>query len=130
MIQKICSLLCSVVLAVSLAAVGYWMLFSNFAVYDDEGYILISAREYFAHGGLYETVYSQYGPAFYVFLDLIQHALGSPISHTVARLLTLTAWLGTGTACALIVWRHTAAIGLALFTLAATFLYLYFVIDE
>src|SRR5688572_14814465 len=57
-----------VLLLAALGTIGYWMLFSHFAGYDDEGYILISAREYFARGQLYEQVYSQYGPAYYVLM--------------------------------------------------------------
>ncbi|MBF8306127.1 MAG: hypothetical protein HW398_1315 [Acidobacteria bacterium] len=76
-------------LSAGLAAIGYWMLFSNLALYDDEGYLLLSAREYFAHGGLYDSVYSGYGPAFYVLADAFQWLIGSPVDHSSARLLTL-----------------------------------------
>ena len=34
--------------------------------YDDEGYVLVSLKNYSAHGGLYASVYSQYGPFFYL----------------------------------------------------------------
>ncbi len=114
----------------SLAAIGYWLLFSNFAVYDDEGYVLITVREYFAHGRLYAEIYSQYGPAFYVLMDFFQRLLGSPVDHTSARLLTLGLWLGNAGCCGLLVWRQTAARSLTLFTLAATFLYLFYIVDE
>jgi hypothetical protein len=117
------------VLTAALAAIGYWMLFSHFAGYDDEGYILMSAREYFAHGRLYDEVYSQYGPAFYVLLDLFQHGFG-PVDNTSARLITLALWLGTAGSCAILVRRETGSTSLSLFTLAGTFLYLYFLQDE
>ena len=109
---------------------GFWLLFSTLALYDDEGYILISAREYFGHGGLYESVYSQYGPAFYVLADAVQHLARSPLDHTTARLLTLGLWLGAAAGCAILVHRQTASRLLAGFTLTATFFYLYFIIDE
>ena len=116
--------------AAALAAIGYWMLFSSFAVYDDEGYILISVREYFFHGKLYEGVYSQYGPVFYFLMDLLQRGLGQPVDHTLARWLTLGFWIGTAGCCALTVWRQTTSRSLTVFTLTATFLYLYFITDE
>ncbi len=112
-----------------LGALGYWLLFSHFATYDDEGYILLSAREYLAHGRLYDGVYSQYGPAFYVVTELLQRVTG-PVDHTLARLMTLTLWLGAAGSCAALVQRQTASRRLALFTLSATFLYLYFLPDE
>lgn len=114
----------------ALGAIGYWMLFSNFAIYDDEGYILMSAREYFAHGRLYDLVYSQYGPAFYAVMDAVQHLLQMPVDHTLARWLTLGWWLGSAIGCAAMAWRGTASRSLALFTLTTTFLYLYFLPDE
>ncbi len=106
------------------------MLFSSFAVYDDEGYILLSARDYFARGHLYESVYSQYGPAFYALWDVFQHVIGQPVDHTWARLATLAFWIGTAICCAWLVRRQTRSASLSLFTLAATFLFLYFITDE
>ncbi len=130
MIKKIGLPLAVVLLFTTLAATGYWMLFASFAVYDDEGYILLSARDYFARGHLYETIYSQYGPAFYALWDVFQHVIGQPVDHTWARLATLAFWIGTATCCALLVRRQTRSGSLSLFTLAATFLFLYFITDE
>ena len=115
--------------AVALAALGYWLLFSNLALYDDEGYVLISARTYLAHGRLYDAVYSQYGPAFFAWLEIFQRLTG-PVDHTSARLLTLAFWLGTAGSCAALVLRQTTWLRIALGTFAATFLYLYFLVDE
>ncbi|MEO6873698.1 MAG: hypothetical protein ABI222_02635 [Opitutaceae bacterium] len=130
MIRKVGPALATATLLVGLAAMGYWMLFSNLAIYDDEGYFLISAREYFAHGGLYQFVYSQYGPAFYVLADIFQHLAGAPLDHTFARFITLALWLGTAGCCAGLVLRRTASRLLTGFTLTAVFLYLYFITDE
>ena len=118
-----------IALAAALAAIGFGMLFSNFAGYDDEGYILISVREYFASGQLYDEVYSQYGPAFYVLFDVFQFAFG-PIDNSSARITTLLLWLGTAGLCGIFVRRETTSASLGLFTFGATFLYLYFLQDE
>jgi len=116
-------------MVVMLGLLGYWMLFSNFAAYDDEGYILISARQYFLHGKLYEGVYSQYGPAYYCTMNLFQGIFG-PVDNTLARFLTLGFWLGTALCCGGMVWRQTSSRSLVLFTLPGVFLYLYFITDE
>src|SRR5215216_3024395 len=128
--QKFLRGLAFVTVVATLAVTGFWMLFSNLAVYDDEGYVLISAREYFAHGNLYERIYSQYGPAFYVLTDLLQWMLGAPLENTLARLFTLTLWLSTALGCAGLVRRQTGSYALSVFTLGTTFLYLYFITDE
>lgn len=119
-----------ILLAGILGLTGYWMLFTSFAPYDDEGYVLISARNYFAQGGLYDIIYTQYGPAFYAVMDLVQFLLGAPMDNQSARLLTLGLWLGTAIAAAGLVVRTTRSATLGIFTLTATFLYLYFLIDE
>ncbi len=124
------SALGAALLLAGLAATGAWLLFSNLALYDDEGYVLISARDYFVHGHLYESVYSQYGPSFYVMTDMFQHLLGTTVNNTSARCLTLGFWLGTAACCAALVSRQTASRGLTVLTLATTFLYLYFITDE
>lgn len=115
--------------AVALAALGYWLLFSNLALYDDEGYVLISAREFQRHGRLYDAVYSQYGPAFYALLEFFQRVTGL-VDHTSGRWLTLAFWLGGAACCAALVQRTTSSLRLAGFTFAATFLFLYFLVDE
>ena len=117
-------------LVILLGAIGCGMLWTYFPAYDDEGYILLSAREFSAHGNLYDGVYSQYGPAFYVLTDLLQRVLGEPITHSFARWFTLFLWLGTAVFSARIVARFTGSEGLAFFTAAGTFLYLYFVPGE
>ena len=113
-----------------LACTAFWMLFSRFPGYDDEGYILLTAREYFRHGHLYDRIYSQYGPALYVLTDALQAVVGLPVDHILARWLTLGLWVGTAAACGGLVLRTTSSLGLAVGTAAATFLYLHFVPDE
>lgn len=130
MIRRLGASLLFVLTFLGLGAVGYWMLFSYFPGYDDEGYILLSARNYSSHGALYDSVYSQYGPAFYDLTDLFRRIVRSSIDNSSARLLTLTLWLGTAAACAGLVGRQTGVRSLALFTLTGTFLYLYYLPGE
>ena len=40
-------------------------LATRFAPYDDEGYVLLSVREFLARGALHDEVCSSYGPAYY-----------------------------------------------------------------
>jgi hypothetical protein len=59
-----------VVLAVAVLLSGlyaYYVLFSSFAVYDDEGFLNISIRHFLAGWQLYVAEYTQYGPIYYVF---------------------------------------------------------------
>jgi len=93
-----------------------WFLWSTFMMYDDEGYVLFAIRNYSVHGGLYDRVYSQYGPFFHVLADTL-HRLGWQVTTLGARQLTLVLWIGSTLACLGIAWklsRNLAAAGLAM----------------
>lgn len=115
------------------AAVLAWpaarLLFSAFMVYDDEGYVLNSLKNFAEHGGLYRDVYSQYGPFPFVFWWLL-HELGVPFTHFAGRIVTLAAWLGAGFAGAAIVLRATRQLPAALAVLGGTVAYLWVMVSE
>jgi hypothetical protein len=86
---------------VVLAAGGYVAVMSGWQSYDDEGYVLMSLRQ-FAHGAdLYDQTYTQYGPLFYELFGLPFRTLG----HDAARLLTLVFWLAASAFAGLLAWR-------------------------
>jgi len=118
-----------VLAAAALTVVAGLWLFSSFMFYDDEGYVLVSLRNFAEHGRLYREVYTQYGPFPYVFYYGL-HLLGLPLSHTTERLLTLAAWSGSATLCAWTFWRATRSLAGMLAVLAAVFAYLWIMISE
>lgn len=93
-------------LVILVAAVACALLWTTYMVYDDEGYVLYSLHEFVRQGHLYDQVYSQYGPFFFVFYRAL-HALGLVFTNTTARELTLVCWMGAVVAAAAIVWRVT-----------------------
>ena len=93
MSRRILQSLPFVALAAGLAVTGYWLILTAFMVYDDEGYVLWSLRMYGENGGLYERVFSQYGPLFYAYYDALRGILGLTLNHDTGRLLTLGYWL-------------------------------------
>ncbi|MEO5959650.1 MAG: hypothetical protein ABIR80_11065, partial [Opitutaceae bacterium] len=97
--------------------------------YDDEGYVLLSLRNFAEHGGLYDKVYTQYGPFPYV-LYYGMHLLGWPFTHTAGRLLTLGAWAGTALCCAALVGQGARSLTAKLTVLAAAFVYLWVMSSE
>ncbi|MDI1335426.1 MAG: hypothetical protein PSU94_04505 [Lacunisphaera sp.] len=113
-----------------LAVTGYWLLFTVFMAYDDEGYVLISLANYSAHGGLYAKVYSQYGPFFYVLHDALHRVLGYEFTSTTGRLCTLGCWLLAAGGAAQLVWRQTRDAALAAFALGLTFFHLWLMVSE
>ncbi len=105
------------------------VMFSAFMFYDDEGYVLLSLRNFAAQGGLYRDVYSQYGPFPFVF-HYVLNLLGLPLTHTAGRLITLGAWSGSAILCAGLVGRVTRSLGVRLAVLAAVFAYLWVMASE
>ena len=112
-----------------LVAAAAMVMFSTFMFYDDEGYVLLSLRNFAAHGGLYRDVYTQYGPFPFVSYYALQ-ALGVPLTHTVGRLITIGAWAGTAWACVALVGHVTRHLALRLAVLVAVFVYLWVMASE
>jgi len=119
-----------VALAALLAVAGYWLLFTVFMGYDDEGYVLISLRNYAAHGALYDRVFSQYGPFFFAAFDALHRVLGFEWTNTSGRLLTLAVWGATALVSGGLVWRRSRSAGATALTVAAVFTYLWVMIHE
>ncbi len=105
------------------------MLFSSFMFYDDEGYVLLTLRNFAEHGRLYGDVYTQYGPFPYV-LNYGLHLLGLPLTHDAGRLLTLLDWSAAATLTAWTVWRATRSCACMLAVLSSVFVYLWVMISE
>ena len=89
---------------------GWAAMFNQFTFWQDEGYLLVTLREWARHGGLYTRVFSRYGPAEMFFFGLPEHLLGSQFTFTSGRVVTLTLWIATSMVLGLIVLvigRHT-----------------------
>lgn len=115
---------------IALGTCGYWLLFTQFMVYDDEGYVLWSLHNYFQEGGLYTKVYSQYGPFLYVLYQCIHTLLGIAFDNETGRLLTLGYWLGASGLSGAFVWQQTRNLVAALTTSALSFSALLIMINE
>jgi hypothetical protein len=77
----------------------WYATFTGFAPYDDEGYVLLSAREFLAGRALYDEVFSQYGPAYYAFKHVLSLAHGVP-THDITRWTTTVLWLSSSSSLA------------------------------
>lgn len=114
----------------TLAATSYWLLFTTFMIYDDEGYVLQTLRDFSAHGGLYDQVYTQYGPFFYLLYDLFHRLGGLEFTSAAGREITLFNWIATALACAGITWRLTRSRSAAFAALGITYYHLWSLISE
>ena len=105
------------------------MLFSSFMFYDDEGYVLLSLKNFAEHGQLYREVYSQYGPFPYAWWQVL-HLCGVPFTNDAGRLLTVFNWAAAAAGGGALVWRLTRNFAAAFATLATSFVYLWIMASE
>lgn len=110
--------------------IGHTLLFTSFMLYDDEGYVLLTLRDFGTHGGLYERIFTQYGPAFYVAYDLLQRTLDFAWTSTTARWITLGNWMAAAAACCILARRARLAWPLVLFLLVNVFTFLWIMTRE
>ncbi len=105
-------------------------MYSGFAVYDDEGYMLIALRSFLEHGHLYDEVFSQYGPFYYEFWGGFFELLGIPVDHDGGRAAAIFAWVATGLLFGVSTWRMTRSILIGLATQMLVFGAIITVVNE
>src|SRR5829696_6030167 len=94
--------------------VAHPRMFNGFAVYDDEGYMLIALRSFVEGGALYDDVFTQYGPFYYEAWGGVFSLLGTPVDLDSGRIATLVAWLAASLMLGLSTLRMTGSIVLGL----------------
>lgn len=96
------------VLGTVLLVTGYLLLNTTFMPYDDEGFVLISLRNYLSGLRLYDDVFSQYGPWPYVYHQIITSvAGGAELTHSFGRAITLFHWVAMSLLAGGLAWRLT-----------------------
>lgn len=104
-----------VAFAVTVAFAGWFaypISFSVLAPHDDEGYMLIALKGFRDGLPLYDDVYGQYGPAFFVILSALFTLFGLPVSHDAARFVTLGLWITSSVLCGAVAYRFSRSLTL------------------
>lgn len=81
------------------AVIAHGLLVTRFMIYDDEGYVLWSVRQFTDGQPLYRAVFSQYGPFFYAYYGALHALTGLPFDNETGRWLTLLYWVGAALLC-------------------------------
>lgn len=108
----------TIVVVAVLGWIASLFMFTLFQPYDDEGYLLISLKGYL-DAPLYDQVYTQYGPFYYVVFGSVAGVLGSDLVHDSGRILAIILWVLTTTGVGWTVWLTTRSL---ITTLGATIL--------
>src|SRR5438105_2384925 len=84
---------------------SYYALFSFFAPYDDEGYMMLTVKHFLDGHRLYDDIPTLYGPTYYLFEWLAHAVFGIALTNDATRLVTLGFWAATAVLIAVCVRR-------------------------
>lgn len=99
-------------------------MFSQFQDYDDEGYLLMTVQQFVRGLPLYDEVYTQYGPAYYLWQQVLHTLLQIPVTHDATRLVTVVVWLVCAALVGTMVWLLTKRLLFTAIGAVAAFLHL------
>ncbi|MBL9214673.1 MAG: hypothetical protein JNG83_04275 [Opitutaceae bacterium] len=107
MTRRIGQLGLALLLGSGLLVTAYLLINTTFMFYDDEGYLLLTYRNFLAGARLYDDVFSQYGPWPYVYHQLVTTLLHEPLTHMLGRNLTALHWVLCALLCGALAARAT-----------------------
>ncbi len=84
----------SLVLVAVLAVCAWAQVFSQYRLYDDEGYIIYTVRQFMDGLRIYDGFFTQYGPFYFLYTQFLLFVTGGIPSHDWTRMLTVFHWLG------------------------------------
>ena len=101
---------------------GFFVMFHQFVRYDDEGYLMLTVKTFLEGGALFDEVYTQYGPAYYLFKWIVHTPFSLPVTHSVTRMTGLVIWVLIALASGAIVLRLTRSLPVSAFGACTVFL--------
>lgn len=113
-----------------MAAAAYFWIFTTFAIYDDEGTLLVSLQA-FAHGEvLYRDVYSPYGPFYYELFGGFFSLTGAAVTNDVSRTIVVVFWVATSFLYGISIQRLSGRLWLGAAGMCGAFSTLYVLASE
>lgn len=100
---------------------AYWMMFTQFQWYDDEGFFEYSLRMFMAGHPLYSSVYTEYGPFYYLFFGALLKITGIGITTSSGRVIQLIVWLTASLGFGVATQKITGRLWAGLLALLGTF---------
>jgi hypothetical protein len=109
---------------------AYLSMMTGFSLYDDEGTLMFTVKQYMAGMKSYDQILSPYGPVYYFYQWALHTATATPVTHDVVRISALLPWLGVALIAGWITLRLTRSLILAAGVHLGTSLVLVFFHDE
>jgi hypothetical protein len=86
---------------------AYYRMFTGFPIWDDEGALMVTVKQYLGGMKLYNQISVPYGPVYYFYNWALRTLSATPLTHDVVRISSLLPWLLTAFVSAWIVFRLT-----------------------
>lgn len=122
--------LCFAAVTVVTYLIAHPRMFTGFANYDDEGYMLVALKSFLNHGHLYNDVFTQYGPFYYEFWGAFFEIFGISVNHDGGRTAATFAWVAASLLFGLATWRMTRSLLVGLATQILVFGAIITVVNE
>src|SRR5687767_6048463 len=86
--------------AMVLVICGLGVMYAFYTVFAsplslDEGYLMITVQSFLQGEPLYDSVFTQYGPVYYIYEWVIHRAFAMPLTHDATRFLCMFHWLAS-----------------------------------
>jgi hypothetical protein len=112
------------------AIAAYFIIFSAFASYDDEGTLLVMLKAFTDGNSLYRDIYSPYGPFYFELFGSFFAFTGLDVTTDTSRSIVIVVWVLTSLLFGLAVQRMTRLLMLGLAGMIAAFGALYVLANE
>ena len=120
-----------VIAAVALCtAAGFYVLFSNFRAYDDEGVLLLANQLFLDGGSFYTDIPWMYGPGYLAIVRLFNDFMAVPLTHSAVRYTTLCYWLLLCAVSGLLIYKLSRSVLWSIVAFALVFLFTQAIANE
>src|SRR6185503_93905 len=111
------------------------VVYSFFVVFSrlpsvDEGYLMVTVRGFLEGNPLYDTVFTQYGPFFYLWQWFMRAVLHVPLTHDATRFLCMFHWVAASVVLGIAGAKITRSMLGGLFVFAQSVVHLHYVANE
>jgi hypothetical protein len=117
-------------LAMAMVIVAYLQISTVFAVYDDEGTLLVTLKAFAAGDVLYRDIYSPYGPFFYEVFGGFFALTGSAVTNDASRTIVVVFWVASSILYGVAAQRLTGFLGVGVAASVAAFSAMYVLANE
>jgi hypothetical protein len=119
-----------VLLISALSMIAYYQIFSFFALYDDEGYMMLTVKHFLAGHPLYDAVWTLYGPVYFFYKWIVHGLFRLPLSHDAVRFTSIVIWISIAVMAGIAALSLTRNAALAAVVQLLTTLHLFRIANE